>query len=178
MAELSTMARPYAKAAFEHALASSALAEWSTMLKTAAAVASNDSVAKMLGNPALTSQQQADRFVEVCGEELNAGGKNFIKILSDNKRLALLPMISELFEGHKSLQEKSVDVELTTAFALDASAETKLAEVLSKKLERQVKVSSSVDKSLIGGVLVRAGDLVIDGSVRSRLAKLAEAVAS
>ncbi|MBD2857615.1 F0F1 ATP synthase subunit delta [Spongiibacter sp. KMU-158] len=178
MAELSTMARPYAKAAFEHALASSALAEWSTMLKTASAVASDVRVAKMLSNPALTSEQQAESFVAVCGDELNAGGKNFIKILSDNKRLALLPMISELFDAHKSQQEKTVDVELTTAFALDASAEANLAEVLSKKLERQVKVSSSVDKSLLGGVLVRAGDLVIDGSVRARLAKLAEAVAS
>jgi F-type H+-transporting ATPase subunit delta len=178
MAELSTMARPYAKAAFEHALQASALAEWSKMLLTAAAVASQAAVSEMLASPALTSEQQAQNFINICGDELNAGGENFIRILAENKRLSLLPLISELFEAHKAIQEQTVDVSLTTAFALDSASENRLAEVLSKKLERQVKVSSSVDSSLLGGVVIRAGDLVIDGSVRARLAKLAEAVAS
>ena len=178
MAELSSMARPYAKAAFEHALASSALGEWSQMLATAAAVASQEAVAKLLSSPAITSEQQAQKFIDVCGDALNAGGENFIRILAENKRLALLPLISELFDAHKAVQEKSVDVELTTAFALDSESEQHLADVLSKKLQRQVKVSSHEDRSLLGGVVVRTGDLVIDGSVRGRLAKLAEAVNS
>ncbi len=178
MAELSTTARPYAKAAFEHALASSALAEWSKMLNTAAAVAQQAGVQKVLSSPALTTAQQAQAFIDICGDTFNAGGENFIKILAENKRLSLLPTISELFEAQKAIQEKTVDVELTTAFALDTASEQRLAEVLTKKLARQVNVHSHVDAQLIGGVVIRAGDLVIDGSVRGRLAKLAEALNS
>jgi F-type H+-transporting ATPase subunit delta len=178
MAELSTTARPYAKAAFEHALASSALADWSKMLMTAAAVAQESEVQKVLNTPAMTTAQQAQTFIDICAETFNAGGKNFIKILAENKRLSLLPTISELFEAHKAIQEKTVDVELTTAFALDSESEKRLAEVLSKKLAREVNVHSHVDAQLLGGVVIRAGDLVIDGSVRGRLAKLAEALNS
>lgn len=178
MAELSTTARPYAKAAFEHALASSALAKWSEMLVTAAVVSQQDAVKSLLSSPSITRDKQAQAFIDVCGDTLDAGGQNFIRILSENKRLSLLPMISEQFEALKAVQEKSVDVELTTAFALDSESEQRLADVLSKKLERQVKVSSREDRSLMGGVIVRAGDLVIDGSVRGRLAKLAESLHS
>lgn len=178
MAELSTMARPYAKAAFEYALASSALADWSKMLATAAAVASEPSVGRMLSSPATTTAVQAQSFIDVCGDALNAGGENFIKILAENKRLSLLPLISELFEAQKAIQEQTVDVELTTALALDAESEKALAEKLRIKLKRDVRIHSQVDAQLLGGVVVRAGDLVIDGSVRGRLAKLAEALNS
>ena len=178
MAELSTTARPYAKAAFEYALAASALSDWSAMLATAAAVAQQTEVKKFLSSPAMTTAQQAQTFIDICGDTLNAGGENFIRILAENKRLELLPTISELFEAQKAIQERTVDVELTTAFALDSESEKRLAEVLSKKLAREVNVHSHVDAQLIGGVLIRAGDLVIDGSVRGRLAKLAEALNS
>lgn len=178
MAELSTMARPYAKAAFEHALVSSALAEWSDMLATAAAVSSHDKVGKMLSSPSSTTAVQAQRFIDICGDALNAGGKNFIKILAENKRLSLLPLIGELFEALKAIQEQTVDVELTTAMALDSASEQRLAEKLRGKLKREVKIHSHVDAQLLGGVVIRAGDLVIDGSVRGRLAKLAEALHS
>ena len=166
MAELSTTARPYAKAAFEHALASSALAKWSEMLVTAAAVSQQDAVKALLSSPSITRDKQAQAFIDVCGDTLDAGGQNFIRILSEKKRLSLLPMISEQFEALKAVQEKSVDVELTTAFALDSESEQRLADVLSKKLERQVKVSSREDRSLMGGVIVRAGDLVRPGQAR------------
>lgn len=178
MAELSTMARPYAKAAFEHALASSALAEWSTMLATVAAVASNETVAKLLSSPSRTTAEQAQSFIEVCGDALDAGGQNFIRILAENKRLSLLPLISELFEAQKAIQEQTVDVELTTALALDTESEKRLAEKLRERLKREIKIHSHVDPKLLGGIVVRAGDLVIDGSVRGRLAKLAEALTS
>ena len=178
MAELSTTARPYAKAAFEHALASSALAEWSTMLNTAAAVAQQSGVQKVLSSPAMTTAQQAQAFIDICGDTFNAGGENFIKILAENKRLGLLPTISALFDAHKAIQERTVDVDLTTAFELDSASEKRLVEVLSKKLEREVNVRSHVDAKLLGGVVVKAGDLVIDSSVRGRLAKLAEAINS
>ncbi len=104
--------------------------------------------------------------------------KNFVSILASNKRLSLLPEIYAQFELLKSNLEKSVDVEVVSAFDLDDAMAAKLAAVLGKKLEREVKVSTSTDNDLIGGVLIRAGDLVIDGSVRGRLNKLAEAMNS
>lgn len=178
MAELSTVARPYAKAAFEYALAAGDLAGWSAQLSTAAAVARQDVIKKVLASPAMTADQQAQTFIDVCGDALNDKGQNFIRVLAKNKRLALLSQIVVIYEAHKAAQEKSVDVELSTAFELDAAAQQKLAEALSGKLQREVKVTAVVDKQLLGGVLVRAGDLVIDGSVRGRLAKLAEAMNS
>ncbi|HCS27150.1 MAG TPA: F0F1 ATP synthase subunit delta [Spongiibacteraceae bacterium] len=178
MAELSTLARPYAKAAFEYALAAGDLAGWSDQLATAAAVAQQDVMEKVLASPSMTSSQQAQAFIDVCGDALNDKAQNFIKVLAENKRLALLAEISAIYEAHKAAQEKSVDVELSTAFELDADTQQKLAAALSGKLQREVNVTAVVNKELLGGVLVRAGDLVIDGSVRGRLAKLAEAMNS
>ena len=120
----------------------------------------------------------AATVVEVCGDTLLNEGRNFIGVLASNKRLPLLPEISSLFEQYKANQEKTINVDVISAFELSGDTEQSLAEVLSKKLEREVKVDSSVDPSLIGGVLIRAGDLVIDGSVRGRLNKLAEAMNS
>lgn len=178
MAELSTIARPYAKAAFEYAEATSTLNEWSSMLTTASAVSQQEAVQKLLASPAVTTEAQSQMFIEVCGDTVDAGGENFIKILAENKRLGVLPMICELFEAQKANLEQTVNVEITTAFALDSASEKDLAEVLRKKLACQVDVQSHIDSQLIGGVVIRTGDLVIDGSVRGRLAKLAEAMNS
>ena len=178
MAELSTLARPYAKAAFEFAREKNALAEWSEQLAAAATVSAAEGMDKVLDNPSLTDEQQAQTLNEVCGEATGQEVKNFVSILSSNKRLSLLPVIQAQFELLKSNLEKSVDVEVVSAFDLNDSTADKLADVLGKKLEREVKVSTSTDKDLLGGVLIRAGDLVIDGSVRGRLNKLAEAMNS
>ena len=178
MAELSTLARPYAKAAFEYARDKEALAQWAQQLAMAAAVTMDDAMVTVLSSPALTAEQQAQTVTEVCGDALSAELHNYIFILADNKRIALLPEISSLFNQYKANQEKSVDVEVVSAFDLAQATTEKLAQVLGKKLEREVKVSTSTDESLLGGVLIRAGDLVIDGSVRGRLNKLAEAMNS
>ncbi len=178
MAELSTLARPYAKAAFEYAREHDALAGWSEQLGTAAAVVRDSSLAAVLDNPSLTAEQQARTVGDVCGDALGAEVRNFISILADNKRLALLPEIHSQFAQLKANLEKSVDVEVVSAFDLDDGARNKLADVLGRKLEREVKVTTTTDASLLGGVLIRAGDLVIDGSVRGRLNKLAEAMNS
>jgi F-type H+-transporting ATPase subunit delta len=178
MAETSTLARPYAKAAFEYALGKGLLADWSGQLATAAAVAAADGMARVLDNPALTSEQQASTLNEVCGDSTGTELKNFVSVLSANKRLPLLPEISRQFELYKAAQEKAVDVEVISAFDLPEATVGRLADVLGRKLERQVKVSSSTDRDLLGGVLIRAGDTVIDGSVRGRLNKLAEAMNS
>ncbi len=178
MAELSTLARPYAKAAFEYAREHNTLAQWSEQLATAAAVSADERITALLGNPALTAEQQAESLVQVCGDALGREVKNLVAILAANKRLPLLPEIHAQFATFKANQEKSVDVEVVSAFDLADAAVEKLAGALSKKLEREVKVSTTTDKDLLGGVLIRAGDLVIDGSVRGRLNKLAEAMNS
>jgi F-type H+-transporting ATPase subunit delta len=178
MAELSTIARPYAKAAFEYARDKGALSQWAEQLATASAVTRDEVMKSVLDDPALTAEQLALAFTDVCGDALGAEARNFIAVLAANKRMALLPEICSLFAQYKANQEKSVDVEVVSAFDLDDVTRDKLADVLGKKLERQVKVRTSTDSNLLGGVLIRAGDLVIDGSVRGRLNKLAEALNS
>jgi F-type H+-transporting ATPase subunit delta len=178
MAELSTLARPYAKAAFEYAREAQQLPQWAQQLAVAAAVATDNSVKAVLNDPALTAEQQARTLCDVCGDALGAQVHNFIGVLAANKRLGLLPEIYSLFAQYKANQEKTVDVEVVSAFDLADEARDKLSAVLGKKLERDVKVRTSTDSNLLGGVLIRAGDLVIDGSIRGRLDKLAAAMNS
>ncbi len=178
MAELSTLARPYARAAFEYAHGKGELSVWSDALATAAAVTAEERVATLLTSPAHTAEQLATTLVELCGDTLAVDQQNFLHVLASNKRLPLLPEISEMFEALKAEQERTVDVTVVSAYSLEGSTEQTLAQVLSKKLEREVKVETQVDESLLGGVVIRAGDLVIDGSVRGRLNKLSEAMNS
>lgn len=176
MAESITIARPYAKAAFEAARAKDSLVAWSEMLGYAAAVAADESMKVVLDHPALTSEQKADVFVDSCGDKINEEGKRFVSALADNDRLPLLGDISALFETMKAQLEQSIDVEIESAFDLDGAQQDKLADALSKKLDRKVVVSSTTNQALIGGAIIRAQDLVIDASVRGKLAKLAETV--
>lgn len=178
MAELSTLARPYAKAAFEYARQNNELSQWAEQLATAAAVVSDAGMKTALNDPSLTAEQQARMLTDVCGDALGTPVRNFIAVLAGNKRLALLPEIHQLYVQYKANQEKTVDVEVISAFDLADATRDRLAEVLGRKLERQVKVRTSTDRNLLGGVLIRAGDLVIDGSVRGRLNKLAAAMNS
>ena len=170
MAELTTLARPYAKAAFEYAQAHQQLANWSAMLGLAAAVSQDDTMQRVLKAPRLTSTEKATTFVEVCGDKFDAQARNFLSIVSENNRMELLPEIADMFELYKAEQEKSVDVDVTSAFALNDEQQDKLAKVLSARLGREVRLHAAEDASLIGGVVIRAGDLVIDGSVRGKLA--------
>jgi F-type H+-transporting ATPase subunit delta len=178
MAELNTVARPYTKAAFEYALAEGTLDAWSDMLKLSAAVAQDEHMIQVLGNPAFTSAQKAQAMLSVFEDSLSAAGRNFIALLAENRRLALLPEILAQFEQLKANQQKSVDIDVTTAFELDEQQQQKLTQAIGAKLGREVKMTSQVDKSILGGVVIRSADLVIDGSVRARLAKLTEAMSS
>lgn len=178
MAELTTVARPYAKAAYQEAQNQNALAEWSAMLELGALVAADENMKTILDHPSLTSEEKAQTFVDVCEGKLSDYGKNFIFVLAENNRLVLLPEIAALFELYKSHQEKSVDVEVESAFELNAEQQEKLAQALAKKLDRKVNISSTTNPELLGGVIMRAEDLVIDASVRGKLAKLAEAINS
>jgi len=178
MAELSTVARPYAKAAFEYAVQANQVSAWSAMLGFAAQLASDAELAAFLSQPTLTAARQAELFLQAAGDALDAHGQNFITHVIAHKRLAALPAISALFEAFKAEAERAADVEVTSAFSLSDEQQASLAAELTRKLGRQVKLSAQVDASLIGGVVVRSGDLVIDGSVRGKLAKLAAALNS
>lgn len=178
MAELATLARPYAKAAFQHARAVSKLDSWLDMLNLASAVSGHERVHVLLDAPSIGGEAKAQAFVDVCGDGLSQDFANFIHVLADNKRLSLLSEISEQYSQLKAQLEKTVEVEITTAFALTKEQQDKLSKALASKLERAVELTSSVDKSLLGGALVRAGDTVIDGTVRGRLTMLAETLTS
>lgn len=178
MAESITLARPYAKAAFEVAMADGDLGAWSQMLNLLASVAQNEKVHGALASPALSAAKQAETLTGLCGSELNPKGINLVKLLADNRRLQLLPEIAELFDALKANQEKTVDVELSTAFALGDDVVKKLTEALHKRLNREIRLQTTVDRELIGGAIIRAGDTVIDSSVRGKLTKLAEAMNS
>lgn len=176
MAELQTLARPYARAAFEYASGEAELDAWLRELSLIAAVVSDERVQNMLRNPSLTTTQQASQFVELCGDELGDSRQRFVHVLAENRRLALAAQIAELFAQLKAQREQTVAVELISAFDMPDEVSERIAAALGKRLDREVVVSSHTDSDLIGGVLIRAGDLVIDGSVRGRLNKLAEAL--
>ena len=178
MAEWITLARPYANAAFNYAVEQNALGEWLRQLTLAANVADTGKVKQRIASPALTSEQQAATLIVLCGDELSEKVRNFVRVLAANKRLPLLPEIAELFKQLKANRENSVNVEIATAFPLSAALCERLTQALRGKLQREVTVNTVVDKSLLGGVLVRSGDVVIDGSVRGRLEQLAKAMNS
>jgi len=178
MAELTTLARPYAKAAFETAQAQNELGAWSHMLAITAMVAQNEQVKALLSHPSIKDDVKAQAFIDVCGEFLSETGKNFVRLLAENKRLSLFPEISVLFEELKAQQESTVQVTVETAFELTPEQRDNLIERLHAKLQRSVNMDTVINKSLLGGVIIRAEDLVIDASVRGRIAKLAEALHS
>jgi F-type H+-transporting ATPase subunit delta len=174
MAELSTLARPYAKAAFEYARDINALGRWSNMLVTVVTVVQHPTVADLLNSPKLTAGQKGEKLVDICGNDLDGKVGNFIRYIAKNERLTLLPHIRVLFELLKANYEKTIDVDVATAFEMTEEQQAKLLDSLKAKLQREVNLQTAIDESLIGGVVVRAGDLTIDGSIRGRLAKLAE----
>lgn len=178
MAELRTLARPYAKAAFQAAQAQQQLAEWAEVLTVAGQVTANEVIRQLLANPGMDEQKKADLILETTEVKVSDGVRNFFVILAENRRLALLPEIAALFNTYRADLERTVDIDVTTAFELSDEQQQKLAQALSSKLERQVSLAASMDKSLIGGVVVRTGDLVIDASVRGKLKKLAETLSS
>lgn len=174
MADPITLARPYAKAAFEASLEAEALGEWSRMLGVAAAVAGQPAVHAALTDPGMSRQQAAAMFSGLCEGELNEQVRNLIGLLAENRRLLLLPQICALFEELKADRERSVDVEFVTAFPISEDASGNLEQALKTRLQRDIRLTVSVDPTLIGGAVIRAGDQVMDSSIRGKLAKLAE----
>ena len=174
MAELTTLARPYAKAVFEYARETQQLGIWSESLTLVATIAQEENVAKLFDSPTLTAEQKASALMNLCGDQPNDKLGAFITVLAANKRLALLASIRKLFEILKAEQEKFSEVQIVSALPLDTHVEKALAENLKTILSSDVSLQTKIDPNLIGGVLVRAGDTVIDASVKGRLNKLVE----
>lgn len=176
MAELSTLARPYAKAAFEYANEKGAVDEWAGMLSLLASLSEFDAVADLISAPDKTPAEKAEKLIAICGDGLNAGGANFLKNLADNRRLPLLPEIQIQFNAFQAEQDKTLDVDVLAARAMDQAQQDRLAAALQQRFQRTINIKVSVDTTLIGGAVIRAGDTIIDGSVSGRLARLAEAI--
>lgn len=176
MAELTTLARPYAKAAFEFARESGALDAWSGALGFLAEVVANDTVQNKIDDPSVADSELLSMFQAVAGEHLNEQVTNFVKLLIENGRLPTLPDVAALFEILKAEAEGAVDVDVTSVEPVSEEYKQSLTEALRKKLGRDVRLNFSLDESLIGGALIRAGDLVIDGTVRGRLNQLSGAL--
>ena len=172
MAEKSTVARPYAKALFELALERKRLGAWSEALALVAAVASDERVKKLLTSPHVTIEQLADLFIGIAGSKLDEAGRNFIRVLAANRRLDFLPEITAIYEKLKAAEENTVDVTVTSAVTLDREQQQKFSQAMSARLKRDVRLHCEVDSTLLGGAVLRADDLVIDGSLRGQLERL------
>jgi len=173
MADKSTVARPYARAAFAEAKRTKRLADWAQALQVGAAVVRDERVAELLDNPKVTPQELAKLIEDVAGVKLDELGRNFVQTLAANRRLAYLPEIAQIFEQLKDAEEGVVDVTVTSAAPLDEQQRKTLTDALAGKLKRDVRLHCDTDPKLIGGAVLRAGDLVIDGSLRTRLDRIA-----
>ena len=172
MSELTTAARPYAKAVFEIAEATGSLDVWSEQLDLMASIASADGSAELLNSPKASASQKVDVFVEVASGNLNDQSVNLLKSLGENNRFALLPDMSLLFEALKSESQGEVDGELIAAAEVSREQESAIVTALEKRLGRKVKLVTKIDSSLLGGAVIRVGDLVIDGSLQGRFQTL------
>jgi len=177
MAEKSTIARPYAQAVFRLAQEQNDLAKWSGMLQAAAAIVGNPTMQALIGNPRVTKQQLVSLIQELVGQGLDELGRNLIQLLVDNRRLVYLPEVAALYETYRKEAERSVDAQVITAFPLDDEQQRRIADALQARLGRTVTLHQTVDESLLGGVIIRTQDQVIDGSVTAQLDKLARALA-
>lgn len=169
MSELSTLARPYAAAVFKRASESDSAEQWSQMLNFIAAVVKDNGISTIIENPKVSQDRLIQLILDICAGQLNGEGENFLKLLVQNDRLTLAPQISKLYENHKADAEGYVDVDVTTAYAFTKEEQKKFTSALEKTLAKKVRISVNVDKSLIGGFLAKAGDRVIDGSIKGRL---------
>lgn len=176
MAELTTVSRPYANALFDLAKKERQLAEWSKMLSTLTATAADSRVRQLLDSPEIDNTQKAKVLGELCSEALDDRGKRMLRVLADNDRLNLIAAIAEQFEELKAQEEKVLEVEVISAFAVSETEARNLAQALERKFEKDVTLVTRVDATLIGGAIIRAGDTVIDGSVRGKLDKLTESL--
>ena len=176
MAEKTTIARPYAQAAFDLAKAAGDFKGWSAMLQLVAMVTEEATMKDLIGNPSVQRDKLVGLIIDICGDTLNEAGSNFVRVLGENKRLNVVTEIAALYELQRAEAEKSIDAQVVSAFKLSDAQIATLSAALKKRLGRDVKLVAKIDESIIGGAIVQAGDLVIDGSVTGQLNKLSHAL--
>ena len=177
MQEKTTRARPYAVAAFEQAQDEGKLKEWSGMLRVLNMVVSDPQMQTILDNPRLNSITLMDFMLDICGNYLSDTGKNFVKVLVNTRRLSLAPQIYTLFEQRRMDAEGIAEVEVVSAYPLESDQQQKIVDAMGKRLGRNIEISIRIDKSLIGGAVIRVGDSVIDASMRGKLKQLGNILA-
>lgn len=180
MAEKATIARPYARAAFAAARDSGELASWSGVLAAGAAVASAPGASGLFGNPNVATGAVAELIAGVAADQgiaVREDQRRFLALLAENRRLECLPQLQAQYEALRAEAESTLDVEVVSALPLDGAQKAQLAAALAKRFKRQVRITESVDPTLVGGAIVRAGDLVIDGSLKGRLGRLKQQIA-
>lgn len=171
-----TIARPYAKAAFAIAKQEKAIDKWDNFLQTAAQVVGDKQAQIFLQDPRFNIEERCAWLIEVCASVITEEGKNFLKLLASKQRLMLLPDISVLFKKYRIEQEKIINVEIISAAPLNSAQQKNLEQALKIRLQRDVILETKIDSSLIGGLIVKAEDLVIDDSLRGKLSRLREAL--
>ncbi|MEE4298400.1 MAG: F0F1 ATP synthase subunit delta [Pseudomonadales bacterium] len=176
MAELATLARPYARAAFEAARedGDDGLDRWSRMLALLAAAVEQEAVADAIVSPSRTPEGKAQMIVDLLGDDLSDKGRNLVRLLAENKRLELTPEIAPLYEELKDAFLRTLEVEVVSAREISQADLDALSEKLAARFDKQIALTSRIDPSLLGGAVIRAGDEVIDGSIRGRLDRLAD----
>lgn len=178
MADFTTAARPYAKAVFELAQETGQFDAWSDRLAFWSLLVTSPEMSQRLDAPGLTHQDRASMIETVAGEELDDNSRNFIRLLAENNRLSLIPDVQGIFEELRAEAEGEIEASVTSAFELTDSQSQRIIDALSKRLNRKVRLVNVVDKDLIGGAIIRAGDLVIDGSLKGRVENMVRAVAN
>ena len=173
MTERTTLARPYAEAVFRLARERKTLKAWSEMLQLAATIAADPKITALIDNPRVPRNRFVDFFLDIGGKKLDANAANLVRLLSDNHRLALLPEIAALYESLRAQTENRVEAEVISASAVNDAQLKDIAAALKKRLGRDIDLHTRIDPSLVGGIVIRAGDLVIDGSVQGKLRLLA-----
>ncbi|MCC5858226.1 MAG: F0F1 ATP synthase subunit delta [Ectothiorhodospiraceae bacterium] len=176
MADFQTIARPYAQAVFKLAREQGRLAEWSEMLQFLGQVAADEQMQTLLASPRFSGQQLEALFLDICGDRLDDAGRNLLRLLAENRRLIALPDMVRQYESLRATEEGTLKARLISAHPVEDKVRADLAQALGKRLQRKVELESEIDESLLGGAVIRAGDLVIDGSVRGRLKRLASSL--
>lgn len=177
MADISTLARPYAKATFELARDQGKFDPWQRALGVLAEIARQDEVQNLLKNPGVTTAQQAEVFIAAAGDALDHQAQSFVKVLAQYRRLDVLPAVEAAFTALRAVAENTVRAELRTAVPASDKQQQQIRDALKRRLGRNVELQCVVDETLIGGAQIRTGDLVIDSSVRGKLERLATQVA-
>ena len=175
MAEKITIARPYAKAVFELATDEAKLGEWSETLQLLSAISANAEFSVLANNPSVADDNIVELMVSTAGDKRVAGSEGLVKLLVNNKRIGVLPEIAEMFDELRAEAEKTIEAEIVSAFEVGEAEQKKIKAALKNRLGREVTLTCKIDESLLGGAIVRAGDLVIDGSVTGQLKGLTSA---